>query len=104
MFAVIKDGGRQVNVRPGQNVLLDLKPSVEAGSELRLDQVVLVNDEKGTRVGAPLVEGAAVVATALGEEKGEKLIVFKKRRRKDSKLKRGHRQRYTAVRIDRIEG
>ncbi|GIW72228.1 MAG: 50S ribosomal protein L21 [Planctomycetota bacterium] len=104
MYAVIQDGGRQLRVSEGDRVLLDRKPGLEDGAELRLERVLLIGGAGQTRVGTPLVEGAAVLARVLGERKGEKIVVFKKRKRKNSKCKRGHRQRYTAVRIERIEG
>lgn len=105
MFAVIKDGGRQFTVQQGDRVLLDLKQGVQPGDEIRLDQVLLVKGEGDAQIGTPTVAGAAVIGKVLEvEHKGPKVIAFKKRRRKDSKSKQGHRQRYTAVTIDRIEG
>lgn len=103
MFAVIRDGGRQLTVKEGDRVRVDLKAGLEAGAEVRFDEVLLVGGEGGPKVGAPTVDGAAVVGTVLGEEKGDKLVVFKKRRRKNSKRKNGHRQRFTAVKIEKIE-
>lgn len=104
MYAVVKDGGRQLTVREGDRVLVDRRPGAEKGAELRFESVLMVGGGDGeARIGTPLVEGAQVVGTVLGEDKGDKLVVFKKRRRKDSKCKRGHRQKYTAVRIEKIE-
>ncbi len=103
MYAVIKDGGRQFKVQAGDRILADLKPGLEAGAEVRFDEVLMVGGDGETRIGAPTVAGASVVGTVLGEKKGDKIVVFKKRRRKDSKVKNGHRQRYTAVKIERIE-
>ncbi len=103
MYAVIQDGGRQFTVRKGDKVLLDRK-DLAAGAEIRFDKVLLVGDEKGARLGKPVLAGAAVTGKVLGEKKGEKRVVFKKRRRKNSKRKHGHREAYTAVRIDSIEG
>ncbi|RME75138.1 MAG: 50S ribosomal protein L21 [Planctomycetota bacterium] len=103
MYAVIKDGGRQFTVRGGDRILADLKPGLEEGAEVHFDQVLLVAGDGETRVGAPTVEGARVVGRVLGTRKGDKIVVFKKRRRKDSKVKNGHRQSYTAVQIERIE-
>ncbi len=103
MYAVIQDGGRQFTVRKGDKVLCDLK-DVEAGSQIRFETVLLIGDDKGARFGTPAIAGAAVTGKVLGEKKGEKLIVFKYRRRKNSKRKHGHRQHYTAVTIESIEG
>jgi large subunit ribosomal protein L21 len=103
MYAVIKDGGRQFKVKAGDRILADLKSGFEDGAEVRFDQVLLVGGEGETRVGTPTVEGASVVGTVLGLKKGDKIVVFKKRRRKDSKVKNGHRQQYTTVKIERIE-
>jgi large subunit ribosomal protein L21 len=103
MYAVIRDGGRQFTVREGDRILVDRK-DLQADAEVRFDQVLLVGDEKGAKIGKPTVEGAAVLGKVLGEKKGEKLIAFKYRRRKDSKSKKGHRQKYTAVKVEKIQG
>lgn len=103
MYAVIRDGGRQFTVREGDRILID-KKSVEAGQELRFEDVLLVGDENGARIGTPAVAGAAVVGKVIGDKKGEKLVVFKYRRRKNSKRKHGHRQLYTAVLVEKIQG
>ncbi|MFC1706374.1 50S ribosomal protein L21 [Planctomycetota bacterium] len=103
MYAVLKDGGRQLTVREGDQILIDRRRDLAEGEEIRFDRVLLIGGEEGTRIGTPTVSGAAVVGTVVGEQKGDKLVVFKKRRRKDSKSKTGHRQKYTAVRIQRIE-
>ncbi|HVY60157.1 MAG TPA: 50S ribosomal protein L21 [Planctomycetota bacterium] len=103
MYAVIRDGGRQFTVREGDRILVDLK-NLQADAEVRFDQVLLVGDEKGAKIGKPTVEGASVLGKVLGEKKGEKLIAFKFRRRKDSKSKKGHRQKYTAVKVEKITG
>jgi large subunit ribosomal protein L21 len=101
MYAVIRDGGRQFTVREGDRILLDRK-AVEAGAEIRFD-VLLLADEKGARIGTPLVAGASVVGKVIGERKGKKLVAFKYRRRKESKTKRGHRQKFVAVKVEKIE-
>src|SRR4051812_9137954 len=103
MYAVIRDGGRQFTVREGDRILVDRK-NLQADAEVTFDQVLLVGDEKGAKIGKPTVAGAAVVGKVLGEKKGEKLVVFKMRRRKDSKSKKGHRQLYTAVKVQKITG
>ena len=103
MYAVICDGGRQFTVREGDRILVDLK-DLKPDAEVRFEQVLLLGDEGGARLGKPTVAGAAVIGKVLGERKGDKLVVFKFRRRKDSKMKKGHRQKLTAVRVEKITG
>ena len=103
MFAVIRDGGRQLTVREGDRILVS-KRAAAAGEQVRFEDVLLVGDEKGAKIGTPNVAGAAVVAKVVGAAKGEKLVVFKYRRRAGGKTKKGHRQLYTAVRVEKIEG
>ena len=103
MYAVISDRQRQFTVREGDVILCDTMDSVESGQEVTFDQVALVSNEGQVRVGKPLVEGAAVKGEVLGSAKGPKLVVFKFRRRKDSRCKNGHRQHYTRVRITSIQ-
>jgi large subunit ribosomal protein L21 len=105
MFAVIRDGGRQFTVREGDRILVDHKDGAEAGKQVRFEDVLLIADEKGaSKIGTPSVAGAAVVGKVLGDRKGDKLVVFKYRRRKNSKRKSGHRQLYTAVLVEKIQG
>ena len=92
--ALLHEGDRILVNRQG------LKPD----AEVRFEEVLLLGDDKGAKVGKPTIAGAAVVGKVLGEKKGEKLVVFKFRRRKDSKSKKGHRQHYTAVRVESIKG
>jgi len=102
MYAIIEDSGTQMRVEEGQTFHIDTREA-EAGATVTFDRVLLVGDEKGTRVGTPVVDGAKVTAEVLGPEKGPKLEVFKLRRRKNSQTHRGHRQHYLAVRVTRIE-
>jgi len=101
MYAVIRDGSRQHIVEPGDIVNLDLR-DVEAGETVDLDDVLLVAENDDVKIGTPRVERAVVKAVVVGEVKGDKLVVFKYKRRKDSRQKTGHRQRYTQVRIDEV--
>ncbi len=103
MYAIIEDNGRQYTVREGEVVDLDLRDATEKES-LVFERVLMVRDENETRVGTPTVSGAKVVATVLGEHKGDKIVVRKFKRRKNYRRKIGHRQRYTRVRIESIEG
>jgi len=103
MFAVIRDSGRQFKVREGDRILIDKREALP-GAEIRFEEVLLVGDEKGAKVGTPTVPGAAVLGRVIGAARGEKLVVFKYRRRAGGKTKKGHRQAFTAVRVESIEG
>lgn len=102
MYAIIEDQGRQYTVRQGDLVRLDLRDVTEKES-IVFDRVLMVRDDKETRVGTPTLAGARVVATVVGEVKGTKLVVRKFKRRKNYRRKQGHRQHYTQVRIESIE-
>ena len=101
MYAIIRDGGRQHKVAEGQELLVDLR-DVEPGAGVEFDEVLLISANDATQVGTPLVEGAKVVAEAVGKVKGEKLQVQHFRRRKDSRDCTGHRQAYLKVVIKEI--
>ncbi len=99
MYAVINDRNEQTTVREGDIVLCDLKADAQPGDEITFDQVLMVGNEGKVQLGKPTVAGASVKAEVLGEEKGDKVIAFRFKRRKNVRVKRGHRQRYTRVRI-----
>ena len=101
MYAVIQDRGKQYTVEAGTQLHID-RMDVEPGSSLVFDRVLLVGDEGDVAVGTPLVEGRAVSARVISEEKGRKIVVFKKKRRKRYRRKQGHRQKTTVVRIESI--
>lgn len=101
MYAVISTGGKQYRLAPGQLVDVERLPA-EAGEQVVFDQVLLVRDGEQVRVGSPLVEGAAVRATVVEQYKDDKVVVFKFKRRKMYRRKKGHRQLLTQVRIDEI--
>lgn len=103
VFAVIKTGGKQYKVAPGEVLRVEKLPG-EPGDTVELSEVLLVAGEGEPRVGTPLVEGARVKATILEQGRSKKIIVFKKKRRKNYKRKRGHRQYYTVLRIEEIVG
>jgi len=103
MYAVVRTGGKQVRVEPGKSVRLEKLPG-EVGATIELPEVLMVGGEGTTRVGAPLVEGAKVVGTITAQARGPKIIVFKIKRRKNYRRKQGHRQAYTEVRVEGIEG
>jgi large subunit ribosomal protein L21 len=102
VYAVINDSDQQTTVRAGDIILCDLKRGSQPGDAIIFDRVLLVGDEGTVKVGKPNVEGATVTGEVLGEAKGKKLIAFRFRRRKNIRVKRGHRQRYTRIRITEI--
>ncbi len=102
MYAIIEDGGRQLQVEEGLELDLDYR-DVAVGGELKIDQVLAVRDDEGLKLGRPKIEGASVTAEVLAVHQGPKLVVQKIRRRKNSRSKTGHRQMFTRVRISKIE-
>lgn len=102
MYAIISDSGKQFKVEEGQELDVDFR-EVTKGDELKFDRVLAVSGEDGLKLGSPVVDGASVTAEVLGVQQGEKLVVQKIRRRKNSRRKNGHRQMYTRVRIGKIE-
>lgn len=103
MQAVIRTGGKQYVVKPGDVIDVELLNS-EDGSNVEFDDVLLVSDDASdVKVGSPTVQGAKVTGKVLGTKKGKKLIVFKFRRRKGFKKKQGHRQKYSSVEIMNIQ-
>ena len=103
MYAVVKTGGKQYRVARNDVIIVE-RLATEAGADIELDQVLLLNDGKNTMIGTPLVEGARVAATVLDRSRADKIIVFKKKRRKDYRRTRGHRQLVTVLRITDILG
>jgi large subunit ribosomal protein L21 len=101
MYAVIKSGGKQYRVESGATLRLETL-SADVGANVSFDQVLLVSNGDAVKVGAPLVSGALVKATVVGHGRGEKVKIFKLRRRKHYIKNQGHRQDYTEVRIDDI--
>jgi len=98
MFAVIKTGGKQYNVTV-EDVLKIEKIKGEAGEIVEFGEVLVVGEGESTILGTPTVAGACVAGEVLDQARGPKVIAFKKRRRKNSRRKRGHRQEFTLVRI-----
>jgi large subunit ribosomal protein L21 len=98
MFAVIKTGGKQYRVANNDVILVE-KLAGNAGDEISLDNVLMVGEGDKVTVGTPTVEGAAVTASIIDQTRGEKIIVFKKKRRQNYRRKKGHRQDLTALRI-----
>ena len=102
MYAVIKSGGKQYRVASGAQVRVEAL-AVDVGAAVAFDQVLLVGSGDAVKVGAPLVAGAKVKATVLAHGRGDKVKIFKLRRRKHYQKSQGHRQSYTEVRIDEIQ-
>ncbi len=100
MYAIIKNGGKQYKVQEGDILKLD-KMSLEPKATIEITEVLAVNNGE-LKVGTPFVEGAKVTAEVINEGRDKKVITFKKRRRKDSKTKRGFRRDFTRVRITKI--
>ena len=103
MYAVVRTGGKQIRVAPGDSVWVE-RLAGEVGSTVELPEVLLVSGEGEARVGTPTVEGAKVVGTITDQGRGEKITLFKMKRRKGYRRKQGHRQHYTQLRIESIEG
>lgn len=101
MYAVIETGGKQYRVQKGERLRIE-KLEAESGTQVSFP-VLLLADGENVKVGKPTVAGATVTATVQGDEKGEKLLIFKYRRRKGYRRKTGHRQQYTAVLIQDIK-
>lgn len=102
MYAIIRDRSRQSTVRTGDVLLVDLDGERAPGDKITFDEVLLVGDEGTCRVGKPTVDGASVTAEVLEHTKGKKVVAFRFKRRKNVRVKQGHRQKYTRVRIEAI--
>ena len=103
MFAVIEDGSRQYRVQEGDLLKIDFREGVEAGATVSFDRVLIANGGAASSIGRPAIEGATVEGQVVAPlAKGKKLEIQKFRRRKNSRRRTGHRQKYTAVRITAI--
>lgn len=103
MYAVIKTGGKQYRVQPGDVIVVE-KLDGEAGSNVSFGDVLMLGGDKGVTLGAPMIAGAAVAATLIETRKGEKIKIFKKIRRQGYRRTNGHRQMESVLRITGIEG
>ena len=103
MYAVIKTGGKQYKVAPGEKLKVEQLPA-DVGAAVVLDQVLMVGDGDSVRLGQPTLAGATVQATVLAHGRGDKVKIFKMRRRKHYQKHQGHRQGYTELQIDGIVG
>ncbi|NIO41509.1 MAG: 50S ribosomal protein L21 [Burkholderiales bacterium] len=101
MYAVIKTGGKQYRVSSGEKVKVE-QLAADVGSQITIDQVLMVADGDKISIGKPLVKGAAVKATVVNHGRNNKVRIFKLRRRKHYKKQQGHRQHYTEIQVDQI--
>jgi large subunit ribosomal protein L21 len=103
MYAVVKTGGKQYKVAPGEKLKVEQIPA-DVGAQVVLDQVLLVGEGDNVRLGQPLLAGASVQATVVAHGRHDKVRIFKMRRRKHYQKHQGHRQNYTELKIDTIVG
>lgn len=101
MYAVIKTGGKQYRVNAGEKIKVE-KLVAEVGDTVTLDQILMVSDGEKTTIGSPIIKGATVKATVVSHGRGDKVMIFKMRRRKHYRKTQGHRQSYTEIQIDTI--
>ena len=101
MFAIVKTGGKQYRVAPGDQIIVE-RLEGEVGAEISLDQVLAISDGDSGVIGRPTVADASVCARIVQQPRGTKVIVFKKKRRKNYRRKHGHRQELTVLRIEEI--
>jgi large subunit ribosomal protein L21 len=101
-YAVIRTGGKQYRVAPGDLVRVE-RLSADVGADVRFDEVLLARDDDGTRVGHPTIDGACVHGTVIAQGRDRKVLVYKKKRRKNYRRRRGHRQYVTTVRVTAID-
>lgn len=103
MYAVIETGGKQYRVQPGDTVVVETLPG-ESGDAVEFSRVLLISDDESVAVGRPVIEGARVTGQIVDQVLGEKLTVYKFKRRNNYRKRNGHRQQYTAVKIDSVVG
>ena len=103
MYAVVKTGGKQYKVAPGEKLKVEQIPA-DVGAQVVLDQVLLVGEGDNVRLGQPVLAGASVQATVVAHGRHDKVRIFKMRRRKHYQKHQGHRQNYTEIKIDTIVG
>lgn len=101
MYAVIKTGGKQYRVSSGEKIKVE-QLTADVGSQVTLDKVLMLADGDKVSIGQPLVQGAKVQATVIAHGRGDKIHIFKLRRRKHFKKQQGHRQNYTEIQINEI--
>jgi large subunit ribosomal protein L21 len=102
VYAIIRTGGKQYRVQAGDVVRVE-RLAAAVGASVTLDDVLLIGDEGSTRIGAPRVENASVQGTVVEQDRDAKIRIFKYKKRKHYRRTKGHRQSFTAVRIDRVQ-
>ena len=101
-FAVIKTGGKQYKVKSGEILKIEKLTDVEANSKIEFNEILAYGDDKNIELGNPVVSGAKVEAELLKNSKNRTVLIFKKRRRKNSRRKNGHRQQFSLIRVNKI--
>ncbi|MFO0689413.1 MAG: 50S ribosomal protein L21 [Myxococcota bacterium] len=103
MYAVVRSGGKQYRVSPGGSVRVE-RLAGEVGSSVSLSDVLMIDDGQSVKIGAPTLAGASVTGTIVAQDRAAKVMTFKQKRRKGYRRKYGHRQDYTEIRVDQIQG
>ena len=101
-YAVIQTGGKQYKVKSGQILKIEKLPGVKADAKIEFKEILAYGDNKLIEIGEPIVQGAKVEANVLKNSKNRTILIFKKRRRQNSRRKNGHRQEYSMIRINKI--
>ena len=101
-YAVIQTGGKQYKVRSGEILKIEKLPNSKTDSKIEFKEILAYGDEKLIEVGAPIVQGAKVEANLIKNSKNRTVLIFKKRRRQNSRRKNGHRQEYSMIKINKI--
>jgi len=101
-FAVIQSGGKQYKVKSGEILKVEKLPDTKENSKIEFKEILAYGDNKVIEIGAPIVQGAKVEADLIKNSKNRTILIFKKRRRQNSRRKNGHRQQYSMIRINKI--
>ena len=101
-YAVIKTGGKQYKVKSGEILKIEKLPDSKADAKVEFKEVLAYGDDKTVEVGLPIIQGAKVEANLIKNSKNRTILIFKKRRRQNSRRKNGHRQEYSMVKINKI--
>ena len=102
MYAIVETGGKQQKVVPGETLKIE-RLEGNVGETVKLDRVMLVNRDGQVSLGRPYIDGASVTATVTAQDRGPKVLIFKKKKRKGYRRTKGHRQSYTSIRVDAIQ-
>lgn len=102
MYAIVKDRGKQYKVSPGESILIDVREDLKAADPIEFNEVLAVGGEDKCQIGSPLLQGAKVLGQIEGQKIGEKIKIYKFKRRKNYRRQSGHRQHFTQVKIKEI--